>query len=82
MEFKSSSEALDWMMEHPLERLYDQYGNYMVYVEESDTIESFWFTGDYEDENGNFEPGYWDMIKYSPEEFVEAFDGVQLETQE
>lgn len=82
MEFKSSSEALDWMVEHPLERLYDQYGNYMVYVEESDTIESFWFTGDYEDENGNFEPGYWDMIRYSLEEFVEAFDDVPLETQE
>lgn len=82
MEFKSSSEALDWMMEHPLERLYDQYGNYVVYVEESNIVESFYFTGDYEDENGNFEPGYWDMDKYAPEEFVEAFDDVQLETQE
>lgn len=80
MKFESSSEALDWMMEHPLKRVYDEYGNYAVYVEDSNTVESFWFTGDWEDADGNFEPGYWDMDKYAPEEFIEAFEDTPLET--
>ena len=46
MKFENSSEAIDWMMEHPLKRVYDQYGNYAVYIEESNMVESFWFTGD------------------------------------
>lgn len=82
MEFKSSNEALDWMIKHPLKRVCDQYGNYMVYIKDSNTIESFWSTGEWEDEDGNYEPDYWNMDKYTPEEFVEAFDGVQLKTQE
>lgn len=80
MKFESSSEALDWMIEHPLEHVYDEYGNYAVYIEDSNTVESFWFTGDWEDDEGNFEPGYWDMDKYAPEEFVEAFEDTPLET--
>ena len=39
MKFENSSEAIDWMMEHPLKRVYDQYGNYAVYVEESNMVE-------------------------------------------
>lgn len=80
MKFKNSSEAIDWMMEHPLKRVYDQYGNYAVYVEESNMVESFLFIGEWEDADGNFEPGYWNMDKYAPEEFVEAFEDTPLET--
>lgn len=78
MEFKNSKEALEWMKKYPLERVYDIYGNYSVYVKESNITESFNFTGDWEDEAGNFEPGHWDMNKYTPEEFINQFENTSL----
>lgn len=80
MEFKNINEALDWMIEHPQEKVYDEYGNYSIYMGDSNMIESFWYTGDYEDDEGNFEPGVWDYDKYTPEEFLDAFEYFKLQT--
>lgn len=80
--FEDIQQALLWLISHPGEHLYDQYGNYVEHVPVGygNIIEYYWFSGDYEDENGNFEPGYWDYDKNSYEEFIDRFEGTIFES--
>ena len=82
VKFNNSKEAIKWLVDHPGEHLYDEYGNYVVHVPEGygNIIEYYWFTGDWEDEEGNFEPGVWDFDRNSYEEFIDRFDKVELES--
>lgn len=80
--FEDVQQALLWLMSHPGEHLYDEYGNYVVHVPVGygNIIEYYWFTGDWEDEEGNFEPGVWDFDRNSYEEFINRFEGTILES--
>lgn len=77
MEFKNSKEAADWMIEHPEEQVYDQYGNFAAYYPDS-------YDGPHVEYNYevDIENWIWDMDKMSIEEFIDRFDGTILETQE
>lgn len=66
--FKSSNQrdVLAWLKAHPLEKLYDQYGNYILWGPNRKVVEH-----NYEIDNEN---AIWDMDSYSEEEFLEVFD--------
>ena len=74
MEFKNSKEAADWMIEHPEEQVYDQYGNFAAYYPDS-------YDGPHVEYNYevDIENWIWDMDKMSIEEFIDRFDGTILQ---
>lgn len=68
--FDNPQDALNWMLNHPLEKLYDEYGNYYLFGPYSNIIEYWYYYGDSEDENGNLIPGDWDYDKISCDQFL------------
>jgi len=74
MSFNSSEEVLDWLKNNPNKPLYDKYGNFLEYDLDSNIIRYEWYTGDWIDEDGNFEPGVWDYDKYHVDKFVIEFN--------
>ena len=81
MKFTDAKSALNWMLNHPLKGLYNEYGNYYLWGPYSNTIEYWHFLGDWEDEDGNLYPGDWDMDRWSADEFLEL-NKVELESQD
>ena len=77
MKFKNSKEAADWMVQHPEEHVYDQWGYWAAYYPNS-------YDGPHIEYNYeiDMENWIWDMDKLSIDEFVERFDGEELETLE
>lgn len=82
MKFNNSKDALNWLVNNPDKKLYvDEYGNYVIWGPHSSVVEYWHFLGDYEDEDGNFYPGDWDMDRMSPNEFLKEYDNVELNTE-
>jgi hypothetical protein len=76
MKFKNSKEAADWMVEHPEEHVYDQWGYWAAYYPNSYDPHIEY---NYEIDIENW---IWDMDKMSIEEFIKRFNGEELETLE
>ena len=77
MIFNNSKDALNWMVNHPLEELYvDEYGNYVIWGPYSNVVEYWHYIGG-EDE------GYdaWDMDRMSIDEFIDQYDNIKLNTE-
>ena len=70
--FNNSRDAAQWLVNHPLEHLYDEYGNYVVWGPYSNVIEY-----NYEIDNEN---GIWYMDRYNIDEFISYFSQSHLET--
>ena len=62
----SSKDALAWMKNNPRKELYDEYGNYFVYVNEH--IEFFYKVDEWD----------FDFVKFDEEEFLRRFDNIKL----
>ena len=76
MIFENSKDALNWMVNHPLEKLYvDKYGNYVIWGPYSNIIEYWHYIGG-EDE------GYdsWDFDRLTIEAFIKEFNNEKLST--
>lgn len=73
MKFNNSKEAADWMIEHPEERVYNQWGNWVAYFPKS-------YGGPHVEYNYEIEEWLWDMDKMSIEEFIDRFEDTPLET--
>ena len=77
MIFKNSKEALNWMIQNPLKKLYvDEYGNYVLWGPYSNVIEYWHYIGG---EDEGYDP--WDMDHMSIDEFIEQYDNVKLSTE-
>lgn len=72
--FYNAQDALNWMINHPLEKLYDKYGNYYLWGPYSNVIEY-----NYEID---IENAIWDMDRLNTDEFLSYGDFVDnfLET--
>lgn len=75
MKFNSSKEALNWMLNNPLKKLYDQYGNYYLWGPYSNVIEYHYEV--------DIENWIWDMDRITVDEFLEydLSDDNYLETE-
>lgn len=75
MKFNSSKEALNWMLNNPLKKLYDQYGNYYLWGPYSNVIEYHYEV--------DIENWIWDMDRITIDEFLEydLSDDNYLETE-
>ena len=62
----SSKEALAWMKDNPQSRLFDEYGNYVVYI--NDHIEYYYMVDEWD----------FDHDKMDEEEFLQRFDDIGL----
>ena len=71
VKINNSEEALNWLINHPMQKLYDQYGNFVLYIPASNVIEH-----NYEID---IETATWDMDRYTQEEFIEQFKNVKFE---
>lgn len=71
MKFNKAQDALNWLINNPLKKLYDEYANYYVLIPNSNIIEYYHNLGDWEDEDGNFYPGDWDFDRINIDEFLE-----------
>ena len=79
MVYNNSKDALNWLINHPLEKLYvDEYGNYVIWGPYSNIIEYWHFLGDWEDEDGNLYPGDWDFERLSIDEFLKEYENEKL----
>lgn len=63
MKFDKSQDALNWLVNHPLEKLYDKYGNFYLWGPYSNIIEYH-----YEIDIENW---IWDMDRINTDEFLE-----------
>lgn len=70
IKFNNARDAANWMLNHPLEHVYDEYNNYWLLGPYSNVIEY-----NYEIDIENL---IWDMDRYSVEEFIERFDGLEM----
>lgn len=77
MIFNNSKDALNWMVNHPLEKLYvDEYGNYVIWGPYSNVVEYWHYIGD---EDECYDP--WDFDRLSSDEFLKEYDNVKLSTE-
>ena len=77
MIFKNSKEALNWMIQNPLKKLYvDEYGNYVLLGPYSNVIEYWHYIGG---EDEGYDP--WDMDRMSIDEFIDQYDNIKLNTE-
>ena len=63
MKFDKAQDALNWLINHPLEKLYNQYGNFYLWGPYSNVIEYH-----YEIDIENW---IWDMDRINADEFLE-----------
>jgi hypothetical protein len=63
MKYTNAKDALNWLVNHPLEKLYDQYGNFYLWGPYSNVIEYH-----YEIDIENW---IWDMDRINADEFLE-----------
>lgn len=63
MKYTNTKDALNWLVNHPLEKLYDQYGNFYLWGPYSNVIEYH-----YEIDIENW---IWDMDRINVTEFLE-----------
>ena len=63
MKFDKAQDALNWLINHPLEKLYNQYGNFYLWGPYSNVIEYH-----YEIDIENW---IWDMDRINTDEFLE-----------
>ena len=63
MKYTNAKDALNWLVNHPLEKLYDQYGNFYLWGPYSNVIEYH-----YEIDIENW---IWDMDRINANEFLE-----------
>lgn len=68
MVFNNSNQAFQWLIDNPEKRLYDQYGNYVIYNPNSTYIEyhyeiDFWT---------------WDFDEMEEDEFIIQFKNKEL----
>ena len=77
MKFTNSKDALNWLINHPLKKLYvDEYGNYVIWGPYSNVIEYWHYIGG---EDEGYDP--WDFDRLSSEEFIEQFNNEILNTE-
>ena len=69
MKFNSSQDQLNWLLNHPHDKLYDQWGNYYVLADTGNYLEYHHYEIDY-DEDGN-DISFWD---YDLENFADFLD--------
>ena len=62
MKYTNAKDALNWLVNHPLEKLYDQYGNFYLWGHYSNIIEHH-----YEIDIENW---IWDMDRINADEFL------------
>ena len=74
MSLNNPGDVVNWLKDNPNKPLYDKYGNFLEYDPNSNIIRHEWYTGDWMDGDGNFEPGMWDCDKYNVDEFVKEFN--------
>ena len=75
VKFNNSKEAIKWLVDHPLDKLYDEYGNYVIWGPYSNVIEYWHYIGD---EDEGYDP--WDFDRLSLEEFINQFENIELES--
>ena len=63
MKYTNAKDALNWLVNHPREKLYDQYGNFYLWGPYSNVIEYH-----YEIDIENW---IWDMDRINADEFLE-----------
>ena len=63
MKYTNAKDALNWLVNHPLEKLYDRYGNFYLWGPYSNVIEYH-----YEIDIENW---IWDMDRINANEFLE-----------
>jgi len=74
MIFENSKDALNWMVNHPLEKLYvDEYGNYVIWGPYSNVVEYWHYIGD---EDEGYDP--WDFDRLSSDEFLKEYENTKL----
>ena len=75
VKFNNSKEAVKWLVDHPLDKLYDEYGNYVIWGPYSNVIEYWHYIGG---EDEGYDP--WDFDRLSLEEFINQFENIKLES--
>ena len=63
MKYTNAKDALNWLVNHPLEKLYDQYGNFYLWGPYSNVIEYHYEI--------DIENCIWDMDRINANEFLE-----------
>lgn len=63
MKYTNAKDALNWLVNHPLEKLYDQYGNFYLCGPYSNVIEYHYEV--------DIENWIWDMDRINADEFLE-----------
>lgn len=63
MKYTNAKDALNWMLNNPLKKLYDQYGNYYLWGPYSNVIEHHYEV--------DIENWIWDMDRINADEFLE-----------
>lgn len=76
MIFESSKDALNWMVNHPLEKLYvNKYGDYVIWAPYSNVIEYWYYIVG---EDVEYDP--WDFDRLTIEAFIKEFNNEKLST--
>ena len=75
VKFNNSKEAIKWLVNHLLDKLYDEYGNYVIWGPYSNVIEYWHYIGG---EDEGYDP--WDFDRLSLEEFINQFENIELES--
>lgn len=75
VKFNNSKEAVKWLVDHPLDKLYDEYRNYVIWSPYSNVIEYWHYIGG---EDEGYDP--WDFDRLSLEEFINQFENIELES--
>lgn len=75
VKFNNSKEAVKWLVDHPLDKLYDEYGNYVIWGPYSNVIEYWHYIGG---EDEGYDP--WDFDRLSLKEFINQFENIELES--
>ena len=73
VKINNSKEAAKWLVDHPLGKLYDEYGNYVIWGPYSNVIEYWHYIGG---EDEGYDP--WDFDRFSLEEFINQFENIEL----